>query len=376
MSARAAAWTVEVPSTHPKPESETITDVNHSEEYVLGMDFRSQVELADFQDGGKYRCDGKDWWMMGTGWLVGPDLVVTAGHVVYDKARGCGAATQIKCYIGYNGAGSVPEPAISAVQPRYGSKVVTTESWIKDNEARPHDVAFIQVHKAFVGNLKVFKFTDTVSPATMRLGVVGYPGDKTFNGEKDGELGAQMYGLFEKTTFDLDAHPRHMLSYKISIFGGQSGAPILSQTKDGLIAIGTHCYGADYSEPTNTGNPIGGQWGNDYDSFISLFGQHESTFSAKFNDITYVTPGKPAPPVPGPQPPFPSPDVEERNNNLVSGSRGGTFARAASPNNDLVFFASRAGLHPAGALPLPQATEPLNPDQPPIMESPPPEFDP
>lgn len=48
--------------------------------------------------------------MMGSGWLIRPDLLVTAGHVVFDKARGCGAATQLKCYIGYNGMASVPKP--------------------------------------------------------------------------------------------------------------------------------------------------------------------------------------------------------------------------------------------------------------------------
>ncbi|KAJ7439514.1 hypothetical protein FB451DRAFT_1059581 [Mycena latifolia] len=322
MSARAATWSVEVPSAHPKPESETITDSTHTEEAVLGEDFRLQVKSVDFQDGGKYRSivkiqsrfqkkNGDEVWMMGTGWLVGPDLLVTAGHVVYDKAYGFGAATQIKCYIGYDGVESVANPeTIPAVQPRYGSKVVTTESWTKDNEARPHDLAFIQVHKAFVGNLNVFKFTNTMSPATMRLGVVGYPGDKRFNDEKNGEKGAQMYELFDRTTFDLDTHPQHMISYEISTFGGQSGAPILSQTKDGLIAIGTHCYGAGYGEPANSGNSIGGKWGNDYNAFLSLFGQ---PFPAKFNNIAYVTPGKPAAPVPAPQPPFPSPhpDAEE-----------------------------------------------------------------
>ncbi|KAJ7211856.1 ATP synthase F1 [Mycena rebaudengoi] len=325
---RAATWTLEVPAAHPNPESKTETDRNHSEESILGEDFREVANLSDIQDGGKYRSivkiqsrfngtDGEDVWMMGTGWLIRPDLLVTAGHVVYDKAYGCGAATQIKCYVGYNGVQSVPKKGstvegIPAVQPRYGSKVVTTESWIKNSDARPHDVAFIKVHKEFTGKLNVFKFTNTISPATVRLGVVGYPGDKDLNGEK----GAQMYELFDRTAVDLVKHPRHMISYKVSTYGGQSGAPILSKPATGeMIAIGTHCYGAGNGELTNSGNSIGGKWGNDYNSFISLFGSQESTFPTKPNDIVYVTPGKP--PVPGPQPPIPAPhpslpsDVEE-----------------------------------------------------------------
>lgn len=130
-----------MPQAHPKPESETIADPTHGEEAVLGEDFRELVNPTDFQDGGKYRCkpsafcssaaeklthpdiaiskiqsrfrdqDGKDIWMMGTGWLIRNDLLVTAGHVVYDKAYGYGAASQIKCYIGYNGEDSVPKPS-------------------------------------------------------------------------------------------------------------------------------------------------------------------------------------------------------------------------------------------------------------------------
>ncbi|KAJ7481439.1 hypothetical protein FB451DRAFT_1555729 [Mycena latifolia] len=307
MSSRAATWSVEVPNAHPKPESETITDNNHSTESVIGEDFRLQVNLADFQDGGKYRCEllhfspivkiqarfysrsGTEKWMMATGWLIRPDLVVTAGHVVYDKSYGYGATSQIKCYIGYNGKKSVPELGssleaimIPAVQARFGSKVVTTESWInlKDKEARPHDLAFIQIHKPFVGNLNVFEFTDTVSPAILRLGVVGYPGELRFNDEKNGEKGAQMYELFDRTSI--------------------RGSDPLPDSDNDLIAIGTHSYGAGGGDPTNSGSSIGGKWGYDYNSFMSLFGQQESNFSAKFNDITYVTPDKPAPPVPGP----------------------------------------------------------------------------
>lgn len=35
--------------------------------------------------------------MMGMGWLVRPDLLVTAGHVVFDYSLGYRATVQIKC---------------------------------------------------------------------------------------------------------------------------------------------------------------------------------------------------------------------------------------------------------------------------------------
>ena len=59
------------------------------------------------------RGDDDAVWMMATGWLIRPDLIVTAGHVVFDRSRGYGAVTQLKCYIGYNGAGSVPKPGMT-----------------------------------------------------------------------------------------------------------------------------------------------------------------------------------------------------------------------------------------------------------------------
>ncbi|KAF7368208.1 Serine protease [Mycena venus] len=216
-----AIWSLKVPEAYPSPQSETVPDPYNSMESVLGEDFRGLIDPADFVDGGRFRsivkiqsrCNnqGEDFWMMASGWLIGTDLLVTAGHVVYDKAYGCGAATQIKCYIGYNGADSVPKQGSSsdgAVQPRYGSRVVTTQSWIKDSDSRLRDVAFIKVHKPFVGDLNVFEFNNnTVSPSTALFGVVGYPGDKNFRGE----FGAQLYELFNNTTYDLDKQPRHMI---------------------------------------------------------------------------------------------------------------------------------------------------------------------
>lgn len=55
--ASAATWTLEVPDTHPEPESKTMPDPNHGEESVIGDDYRELVFPVDFQDGGKYRCE-------------------------------------------------------------------------------------------------------------------------------------------------------------------------------------------------------------------------------------------------------------------------------------------------------------------------------
>jgi V8-like Glu-specific endopeptidase len=43
--------------------------------------------------------------MMGTGWLIAPNLLVTAGHCGYDQSYG--PVQEIKAYIGYKGRASV-----------------------------------------------------------------------------------------------------------------------------------------------------------------------------------------------------------------------------------------------------------------------------
>jgi V8-like Glu-specific endopeptidase len=123
--------------------------------------------------------------MMGTGWLVRPDLLITAGHVVFDYSYEYRAAVQIKCYIGYDGRNSVGGPTC---QPRYGKHVVTTGEWTNEPNRRK-DLAFI----------------------------LGYPGDMSVGGE----TGAQMYELSKKTKYDLDDNDLHMIKYKISTFGGE-----------------------------------------------------------------------------------------------------------------------------------------------------------
>jgi V8-like Glu-specific endopeptidase len=169
----------------------------------------------------RFEGKGKPVWMMGTGWLIRPDVLVTAGHVVYDWGRRYGAASQIRCFIGYNGRASLQT---SQVQARYGVKVVSTEEWLQDAGNRTRDLAFIQVDRAFTGNLRTFNYVNTPpSGHKTILGVVGYPGDKSLKDPDTGdeEKGAQMYEEYAKNDYDIAESPRHMVEYQISTFGGK-----------------------------------------------------------------------------------------------------------------------------------------------------------
>lgn len=45
--------------------------------------------------------------LIATGWLIAPDLIVSAGHCVFDWEHNLNQVTEIKAYIGYDGRASV-----------------------------------------------------------------------------------------------------------------------------------------------------------------------------------------------------------------------------------------------------------------------------
>ena len=53
----------------------------------------------------------------GTGWLIAKDLVVTAGHMVYDSNDKWGGLTSIRVCIGYSGSNK------TTLESRYGKFV-------------------------------------------------------------------------------------------------------------------------------------------------------------------------------------------------------------------------------------------------------------
>ena len=159
---------------------------------------------------------------MGTGWLIRPDLLVTAGHCAYDWSQlngaGFGRANEVKAYIGYNGKASI---GTNDVQFRSGVKIVTTEGWLRSGNNRHNDVAFIQLDRPFEG-IAPFTFSQTAGNGNEVIGVVGYPGDKRYNKEN----GAQMYEEFQNVKWDLDTAANHMLEYRINTYKGKKRMPM------------------------------------------------------------------------------------------------------------------------------------------------------
>ena len=75
---------------------------------------------------------------MGTGWLIAPDVVATAGHCVYDSG---GPLKYIKVYFGYSGPESVGKAGCSYC---YGVTAAAPAEYLKA-QAYAHDVGFVSV---------------------------------------------------------------------------------------------------------------------------------------------------------------------------------------------------------------------------------------
>ena len=127
---------------------------------------------------------------MGTGWLIRPDILVTAGHCAYDWKHQLGMATEVQCYVGYDGRQSAKNPD---VQFRSVKRIVTTEGWVKTKGQKSFDVSFMQVDTPFTGITPV-DFDSTPDKGNATIGVVGYPTDLT--DADSGEKGAHMYEMF------------------------------------------------------------------------------------------------------------------------------------------------------------------------------------
>ncbi|KAK3312300.1 trypsin-like cysteine/serine peptidase domain-containing protein [Apodospora peruviana] len=295
----AGTWTLD--SKAPRPERFATTD--STPESLFEPDNRIPVDSHDFVEGGKYRSIVKlqiryegqspedSRYYMGTGWLISPDILVTAGHNVFhwSSPKGMGRAVHIKCYIGYQGENSLNS---RDVQSRIGKSVVVPAEWLASKENRHRDVAFIRVDHPFSGNLRPFSYKPTPKSGNELLGVVGYPGDRALGdvGRGKQEPGAHMYEEFDSTAYSLQAgnsNPLSMLQYQISTFAGQDGSPVISRSGRGLNVIGTHVHAAgDKNQATTIGSDS-----NDYDSLLKVFsgslpviGDHQGIQLVKHKD--------------------------------------------------------------------------------------------
>ncbi|XDG07022.1 hypothetical protein ABKA04_006637 [Annulohypoxylon sp. FPYF3050] len=241
---------------------------NPGSESVVEGDDRTLVDPVHFAPGGKYRSIlklfikyenlGDNKFAHGTGWLIRPDVMITAGHNVFTWRANGGRAREIIAYAGYNGASSINDPS---VEVRKAKRVVTTSQWLSNRGSMAHDFAMVMFDQPFT-NVTPFPYIETPAKDKLELGVVGYPADKI--DERNGERGGRMYELFETTEYNLMEQKDTMLQHFIDSEGGNSGGPVLRGSD--LCAIATHVYGGD----ANTASVLG-RYGNPVQDYIAAF---------------------------------------------------------------------------------------------------------
>ncbi|WP_165703835.1 trypsin-like serine peptidase [Enhygromyxa salina] len=165
---------------------------------------------------------------IGTGWLIGPRTIVTAGHCVYLPAMG-GWAKRVVVSAARNGQ---DRPFSSVVATKFHS----VRGWTVDGK-REHDYAVISLAEdAALPEVGQFGYAvyDTPTLLGSYVNLAGYPADK------DG--GTTLWWSARRSA-QVDAH---VLRYDADTAAGQSGAPVwrLDPSTGRRVVVGIHTNGA------------------------------------------------------------------------------------------------------------------------------------
>jgi glutamyl endopeptidase len=162
---------------------------------------------------------------IGTGWLVAPRTVITAGHCVYMHAHG-GWAKSIEVIPGLN----------ETVRP-YGSCTATSfrsvVGWVNDKKREYDYGCIILPTNCRLGDKTgVFGFAVKNDPYLLSayLNLSGYPGDK--GGNTQWFMARRAKSLAPRVIY-----------YEIDTMGGQSGSPVWINVNNARYAVGIHTNG-------------------------------------------------------------------------------------------------------------------------------------
>ncbi len=200
-------------------------------ETVIGRDDRdpvTNVKKFPFSSICFLKCvpRHRQYYFKGTGWLVGPRLLFTAGHNLHSLQDG-GYMQSVHVYPARQGSQFDTEVVAQARDLR------TTTVWERSNpNGSPFDIGAIVLPEPV--NVRTFGYLgyDVLSANELRgkgVMIAGYPG------EKPGTM------WFHQRTV-IGAHTNQLV-YDADTSKGQSGAPVLFKHNDEWISIGIHNYG-------------------------------------------------------------------------------------------------------------------------------------
>jgi glutamyl endopeptidase len=169
-----------------------------------------------------------------TGWLIGKDTVVTAGHCVHSGGSGGTWRTNVRFYPGRNGSSSP-----------YGSCTArllhSVTGWTGSADER-YDYGSIKLN-CTVGNTTGWFgfFSQSATLTGLPTIVAGYPDDKPLTQWK--------------ATGTVAVTQDRQLFYKNDTRPGQSGSPVYyNRSGCGICSMAIHAYGVHGSSPHSTNN--------------------------------------------------------------------------------------------------------------------------
>lgn len=201
------------------PIDSTLEVGDASTRTVIGLDTKVQLKPSTYPYRatvlitiGQARC---------TGWMAGPDTVITAGHCVH---RGLGQTWfPLSDYTVY--------PAHDGTNAPYGKctakRLYTTEGWALSSKTE-YDYGAIKLN-CQVGNATGW-LGFGVLPTTQGLATIisGYPGDKPLG----------QWGSFDSVRKETGS----WVFYKNDTYAGMSGAPVWYDAGNRVLAFAIHTY--------------------------------------------------------------------------------------------------------------------------------------
>lgn len=166
---------------------------------------------------------------VGTGWLAGPQTVITAGHIVHNLEAFAGWAPRIEVAPGRNGFGMAPFGVIPS------TVFSSVPQWVS-GQRKDFDIGCIHLPKSFPTEVGWFSYGTVADEILLGhvVNVSGYPQD----------LGGGAFQFHHKDR--IRAVENRRIFYEVDTNRGQSGAPVFIQLQvdQPPIVVGIHAYGS------------------------------------------------------------------------------------------------------------------------------------